>query len=191
MKQKRRFQKGTLLLALALAMLLPMGAAAHAADGTATQGQSVLPGEEITLPDDTASASLTATWGVRVVFQDHDGTELANDLVAVSDDAPGTSFAPQDPAREGYAFTGWERADGNGGVATLGGDGSVTGIAGPGPIVFKATYEQKAAPADKVPRTGDGAGVAPWLALMLVSLAGLAGAGVHRTRRCRMGSQGE
>ena len=40
-----------------------------------------------------------------VVFQDYDGTILKEEVVEYSNDAT----APQDPTREGYTFTGWDK----------------------------------------------------------------------------------
>ena len=91
--------------------------------------------------NNTIWANLTAYWGVRVIFQDYDGTTLQNELLTVTDDTTANTTTPSDPARTGYTFTGWERVDTEDGPATLNEDGTVTGINGPGPIVYRAQYE--------------------------------------------------
>ena len=134
------------LLLVALCLLLGMSGIAFAASYT---GDTVVPGlsdiqsdDSLTLPDNTVWATLTASWGVRVSFVDWDQTVLKTELVPVSEETPGSSSAPEDPTREGYIFDGWERYDNNAGPATLNDDGTVTGVNGPGPIVFIAMYSK-------------------------------------------------
>ena len=125
-------------------MMLSIGVTAVAASYSgdiAKPGLSgILPEDSLTLPKNTAWATLTASWLVRVNFVDWDETLLKTELVPVTDTTPGSSSAPEDPTRPGYTFTGWERYDTNDGPATLNDDGTVTGVNGPGPIVFIATY---------------------------------------------------
>ncbi len=132
---------------LALCLLVSLGITAYAASysGNAVfPGLSgILPEDSLTLPNNTIWANLTARWGVRVSFVDWDETLLKTELVPVTDTEPGSSSAPEDSARTGYIFTGWERYDTNNGPATLNDDGTVTGVNGPGPIVFIATYMKK------------------------------------------------
>jgi len=112
------------------------------------QGMIVNPGDEIMLPDNTTNANLTAIWGVRVIFQDWDKTELKNELLQVTDDTPASTTPPNNPTREGYSFAGWDK------------DASVwTNVTGPGPIIITATYIKDGNsnypdPVDPTPTTG-------------------------------------
>ena len=141
----RTIKKKTLSILLVFCMLFSMVNSAFAAnyEGDAVvQGlEGIQPEDTLTLPDNTVRATLTAMWGVNVIFEDWDETELKSDTVAVSDTETGNSRAPQDPTRDGWMFTGWERVDQNGDTnVTLSDDGKVTNITGPGPIIYRATY---------------------------------------------------
>ncbi len=131
-------------LLLVLTLTLGLGTTALAADYTDPQpgDTGIQPGDTLAMPALTDWATLTASWGVRVTFVDWDDTVLSSEVVPVTDAALGSSIAPEDPSRSGYSFTGWERNDAAGGTATFGDDGSVTGIKGPGPIVFIARYAE-------------------------------------------------
>ncbi len=130
---------------LVLCMLFSMSSSAFAASYSGSDVYpgltGIQPGDSLTLPNNTIWATLTANWGVRVIFVDWDESELKTELVPVTDKTPGSSSAPEDPTRSGYTFTGWERHDTNGdGNVTLNDDGTVTDVTGPGPIVYIATY---------------------------------------------------
>ena len=126
-----------MLLSLSITAL----AASYTGDDVKPGLSGIQPGDELTHPENTDWATLTAIWGVRVTFVDWDESELKNELVPVTDTMPGSSHAPEDPTRSGYTFTGWERHDTNGDTnVTLNDDGSVTNVTGPGPIVYIATY---------------------------------------------------
>ncbi|MBR2594036.1 MAG: hypothetical protein IKD83_05360 [Firmicutes bacterium] len=109
------------------------------------QGKSsLIGGDTLAFTDDTVWANLTARWGVRVIFQDGDewsNAELKSELIPVTDSAAGSTTTPDDPIHEGWTFNGWERVDTNNGSSTLNDDGTVTGINGPGPIIYQAVYE--------------------------------------------------
>ena len=139
------YHKKMLSLLLALCLMLSLGVCAYAASYSGddvTPGLSgIRPEDELTLPRNTIWATLTANWGVWVRFIDWDLSLIKEQLVPVSDTAPGSSSAPEDPTRSGYIFAGWERHDKNGDTnVTLNDDGSVTGVTGPGPIIYIATY---------------------------------------------------
>lgn len=143
--KKNRMAVAVLLVCV---MLLSIAVTAFAAGYTPVdpddQGKSgIVGGDTLALSEDTVWANLTARWGVRVIFQDGDewnNTELQNELLPVTDGGSANTTAPGAPAHDGWMFTGWERVDENTGSSTLNEDGTVTGINGPGPIVFRATY---------------------------------------------------
>ena len=137
----------------------------------------ILPKDTITFPDNTAWATLTARWGVRVTFVDEDESVLKSEVVPVSETEPGETTAPADPTRAEYMFVGWERHDENGGTAALQSNGSVTGVNGPGPIVFIANYEPVP------PSTGDKTPVMLLVSLLAVSLSALVGAAIWVSRK--------
>ena len=134
---------------LVMTMLLGIMTTAFAADYTPVdpddQGKTgIVGGDTLTFTEDTVWANLTARWGVRVIFQDGDewnNAELKSELIPVTDSAAGSTTAPEDPSHDGWTFTGWERVDTNNGSSTLNDDGTVTGINGPGPIIYQAVYE--------------------------------------------------
>ena len=137
----------SLLLSLCMLSSLSITALAASYSGDDVKpGLSVQPGDELTHPENTGWANLTASWGVRVIFVDWDESELKSEVVPVTDNTPGRSSAPSDPTRTGYTFTGWERHDTGSGTAALNGDGTVTGVKGPGPIVFIAKYTSAPVP---------------------------------------------
>lgn len=117
----KTIKKKTLSILLVFCMLFSMVNSAFAAnyEGDAVvQGlEGIQPEDTLTLPDNTVRATLTAMWGVNVIFEDWDETELKSDTVAVSDTETGNSRAPQDPTRD-----------------------EVSNITGPGPIIYRATY---------------------------------------------------
>ena len=143
-----------LVLCLLFTLSVTVLAASYSGDDVKPGLSGIKPGDSLTLPGNTSWATLTASWGVRVKFIDWDESVLKTQLVPVTDTKTGSSSAPADPTRSGYIFTGWERYDKNDSPATLNDDGSVTGINGPGPIVFIATYE-KENPALDVTKTSD------------------------------------
>ena len=139
----------TVAVLLALVMLFSVVGTAFAANYTPVdpddQGKTgIVGGDTLAFSEDTVWANLTARWGVRVIFQDGDewnNAELQNELLLVTDGGSANTTAPGDPAHEGWTFTGWERVDENTGTSTLNDDGTVTGINGPGPIIYRAMYE--------------------------------------------------
>ena len=151
--QTRRIfmRKNRLAVAILLVMMMLLGimTTAFAADYTPVdpddQGMTgIVGGDTLTFTEDTVWANLTARWGVRVIFRDGDewnNAELKSELIPVTDSAAGSTTAPEDPSHDGWTFTGWERVDTNNGSSTLNDDGTVTGINGPGPIIYQAVYE--------------------------------------------------
>lgn len=135
----KKFKKIFSLL-LVFCLMFSMSVSAFAKNYPGDDLSGIQPQDNLTLPRNTIWATLTASWGVRVRFVDWDETLLKEELVPVTDTTPGSSSAPPDPTRPGYIFDGWERYDTNDGPATLNDDGTVTGVNGPGPIVFIATY---------------------------------------------------
>ena len=139
----------TVAMLLVVVMLCSMMTMAFAASYTLAdpddQGKTgIVGGDTLTFTEDTVWAKLTARWGVRIIFQDGDewdNTELQNELLPVADSENANTTVPESPAHDDYEFTGWTRVDENGGSAVLNDDGSVTGITGPGPIIYKAMYE--------------------------------------------------
>ena len=144
--RKTRLAVAVLLVCV---MLLSIAVTAFAAGYTPVdpddQGKTgIVGGDTLAFSEDTVWANLTARWGVRVIFQDGDewnNTELQNELLPVTDGGSANTTAPGDPAHDGWTFTGWERADENTGSSTLNEDGSLTGINGPGPIIYRAKFE--------------------------------------------------
>lgn len=151
--QTRRIfmRKNRLAVAILLVMTMLLGimTTAFAADYTPVdpddQGKTgIVGGDTLTFTEDTVWANLTARWGVRVIFRDGDewnNAELKSELIPVTDSAAGNTTAPDDPSHDGWTFIGWERVDTNNGSSTLNDDGTVTGINGPGPIIYQAVYE--------------------------------------------------
>ena len=184
----RTIKKKTLSVLLVFCILFSMVNPAFAA--TSYEGDAVVQGLEgiqpedtLTLPDNTVRATLTAMWGVNVIFEDWDETELKSDTVAVSDTETGNSQAPQDPTRDGWMFTGWERVDQNGDTnVSLSDDGKVTNITGPGPIIYRAAYIIGDVP---VPKTGDNSNMTLWFNLMGISVLGMAGILLNSNRKRR------
>lgn len=134
---------------LVMVMLLSVAVTALAASDTPAdpddQRQTgIVGGDELTFTEDTVWVNFTARWGVRVIFRDGDkwnNAEIKNELLPVTDSESGSTTAPADPSHEGWTFTGWERVDGNKGPSTLNDDGTVTGVNGPGPIIYQAAYK--------------------------------------------------
>ncbi|WP_192960800.1 sortase B protein-sorting domain-containing protein [Ruthenibacterium lactatiformans] len=195
-------RKNRLAVAILLVMVMLLGimTTAFAADYTPVdpddQGKTgIVGGDTLTFTEDTVWANLTARWGVRVIFQDGDewnNTELKSELIPVTDSAAGNTTAPDDPSHDGWTFTGWERVDTNNGSSTLNDDGTVTGINGPGPIIYKAIFKPTPEPTpeptpgptpgptppDKpgdpgTPKTGDDSNIALWISLLLASFIGM------------------
>lgn len=108
--------------------------------------EGIQPDDTIILPDNTDEATLTAQWGVRVIFKNFDDAEIKNEVVPVTEAAPGTVSLPEDPVRSGYTFEKWKRGDTMGSTATINDDGTVSGITGPGPVVFVAQYVEDSKP---------------------------------------------
>ena len=110
------------------------------------QGMSgIIGGDQIKFSDATIWANLTARWGVRVIFRDSnewDNVELKNELLLVTDEEKANTTTPSNPSHDGYRFVGWERIDNSGGTSTLNNDGTVTNINGPGPIIYRAKYDE-------------------------------------------------
>ena len=153
MKQNHQKWIGFLLtVALVLSLSASALAASYSGDIVKPGLGGILPNDTITFPDNTAWATLTARWGVRVTFLDWDETVLQTEVIPVSDTEPGSTSAPADPVRDGWVFIGWERHDKNSGTAALRPDGIVTGVTGPGPIVFIAKYAESPS---SLPMTGD------------------------------------
>lgn len=140
MKRYRKLISLFVVLCLLFCMSVNAFAANYAGDDVVPGLSGIQPGDSLTLPNNTNWATLTARWGVRVTFIDWDETELKTEVVPVSDTTSGSTTTPDDPVREGHVFTGWERYDTTAGTATIENDDNVTGITGPGPIVFIATY---------------------------------------------------
>lgn len=168
---------------LVMTMLLGIMTTAFAADYTPVdpddQGKTgIVGGDTLTFTEDTVWANLTARWGVRVIFRDGDewnNAELKSELIPVTDSAAGNTTAPDDPSHDGWKFIGWERVDTNNGSSTLNDDGTVTGINGPGPIIYQAVYEPvppKTSDPD-TPKTGDDSNIALWISLLLASFIGM------------------
>lgn len=136
------------VLSIVLIFAFATNASAASYNSGDVSGNVVIqPEDTITYTDKTISTKFTALWGVHVIFEDYDHTEIKNAVVPVGDNAPGTSSAPEDSSRDGYTFTGWQRTDGKNGTAILNDDGTVTNINGPGAIIFTAVYtENKAVP---------------------------------------------
>lgn len=167
----RPSQRVLFLFALCLLLSFSMSvfAASYSGDDVTPGLSGIKPEDDLTLPRNTVWATLTASWGVRVTFLDWDERQLKTELVPVTDTTPGSSSAPDDPFRKGYTFVGWERYDKNDGPATLNDDGTVSGVNGPGPIVFIAIYS-------KIPVTGDNSSMTLWLCLTGISVIGMAAA---------------
>ena len=161
------------------------------------QGKTeIVGGDTLTFSEDTVWANLTARWGVKVIFQDSDeygNTVFKEEILPVTDNENANTTAPEDPSHDGATFTGWTRVDSNNGTSELGEDGSVTGINGPGPIIYQAEYsttpeepatteesdnpEALVDPDDPsepakgdAPKTGDSNTIMLWLVLMLASM---------------------
>lgn len=176
----RKLCTGILSIVLIFAFAVNVSAASHNS-GDVSDNVVIQPEDTITFTDKTISAKFTALWGVRVIFEDYNHTEIKNVVVPVGDNAPGTSSAPEDPSRDGYTFTDWQRTDGKGGTATLNDDGTVTNITGPGAIIFTAVYTKNTPTPpskpteiyDNVPKTGDTSNITLWIAAMCISGIGL------------------
>ena len=146
MKTHKKLFSLLLVLCLLLSLSITALAASYTGDDVKPGLSGIQPGDELTHPDNTDWATLTASWGVRVSFVDWDESQLKTEVVPVTDNTPGSSSAPSDPTRAGYTFTGWERHDTTNGTATLNDDGTVTAVNGPGPIVFIAKYTKNTTP---------------------------------------------
>lgn len=153
--QKKLFSLLT-ILCLLFCTSITVFAANYTGDDVKPGLSGIQPGDELTYPDNTDWATLTACWGVRVIFADWDESELRSEVVPVTDTTPGRSSSPAAPSRSGYTFTGWERHDTASGTALLNDDGTVTGVNGPGPIVFIAKYTKDPTPTPAPdPKTGN------------------------------------
>lgn len=190
MKTHKKFFSLLLVLCLMFGMSATTFAASYSGDDVVPGLSGIQPGDELTHPANTDWATLTASWGVRVTFLDWDETELKTKLVPVTDSEPGSSSAPADPTRDGYTFDGWERYDTNEGPAALNDDGTVTGVNGPGPIVFIAKYSKNTSPAPNpkpndptTPQTGDNPNLALWAMLLAASVAGMTGIIIYSKKR--------
>lgn len=146
MKAQTKIFSLLLVLWLLFSMTGNAFAASYAGDNVKPGLSGIQPGDALTHPELTDWATLTASWGVRVSFVDWNESELKSEVIPVTDSRPGSSSAPAKPTRRGYTFTGWERHDTTSGTANLNSDGTVTGVNGPGPIVFIAKYRKNTTP---------------------------------------------
>lgn len=90
----RTNKKRALVFCMLFSMVISVFAVNYEGDEVKQGLEGIQPEDSLTLPDNTVRATLTAMWGVDVVFEDWDDTELKSDTVAVSDTETGRSKAP-------------------------------------------------------------------------------------------------
>ncbi len=183
-----KINKSLFSLFLALWLIFGMSFTAFATSYAETDVKpglsGIQPSDSLTLPNNADAATLTATWGVRVTFVDWDERELKTEIVSVTDTTPGSTMSPIQPTRSGYTFTGWERHDTTSGTATLNGDGSVTDVNGPGPIVFIAKYTNNSTSNPGFPNnTGDNSKLLLWVIFLAASGAVLIGTIIYNNKK--------
>ncbi len=129
---------------------MPTFATKYEGDSVYQGLDNIQPGDVLVLPENTYEASLTASWAVEIEFFDYESNTIRKMLASTANGATASFQLPEAPARAGFKFAGWQRTDTSPSPAILGDDGMVTGITGPGPITYIATYE----PEIDVPNTG-------------------------------------
>lgn len=138
-----------ILIALIFISMSVFTFAASYSNSALKQGMSVLGGDEISFSSNTKSASLTARWGVRVVFLDRleldENYIIKNSLVPINNNQAFTK-APAAPKIPGKTFVKWQRLDNfDKTVTSFNSKGYVT-VIGRGPIVFGPVYKDGANP---------------------------------------------
>ena len=97
MKTHKKLFSLLLVLCLLLSLSITALAASYTGDDVKPGLSGILPGDELTHPDNTDWATLTAGWGVRVTFVDWDESELKSEVVPVTDTTPAAAPHPQTP----------------------------------------------------------------------------------------------